>query len=1661
MSATAKRTISGYDRPMVSATVENDREDGGLDTIMEDDTQPIRLMARDCNELFEKLMSPPGGPSESEISTFVQEYHGRFDAWTSFLGVFASGNASLDYRFQRHPGLQDMVIRLLDVLRRNLFLVKVYQASETSQDLAPDAPGDANPKRNFDSNISIAFSSIEETITRLNKLGIAIRLSSRSTSIARARTFAAEHPDLIRVNEFEERAHIALQSLYPNASEIVRQQLADSMADRYAKLQYEIYRMNARRIEIQPNLPVKNATLISGEQKLTELESPQTKSSGNHDAPSPFKVNPAVIINFPASSIDTTRLRENLREDNAEVPRAQPKPPRTITVFANQYREPPLPTFDDGHEYTHCNWCSQRIDRSLTRQKRGGLIEWSDIGRHHYKNDLQPYVCVAEGCCKSRPTYSSSRDWFKHMMSTHSESWAYNIHSRSSWLCPEKHENDSVYVFSTRDELQDHILLRHGPPADSEAFERLIDSAKQHGNENLHLVSSCPLCFFRLETEAAWDDEPAPVESTLGGNKRVVSHGKPEKRVKLSAHAKVTTSWEMGSHVAEHLHYLMIVTLQLMSAMDGTSYGDEGAESMDGDSSSRISAPGHDDWNDRLDELPSEVQGSIDWSDINEEAPSTPGSASSDGGPVPKAVEKSPPEADDQPFRGVESKHLPLADNPDNEATGSLRKAMIDLSSNLSKLILRCRDGAQQKVKVSLGDLEILQRHIGQLQEVLSLFSTAVLAQVDGTKTLSATQLNTISLAIIHCDKQVCLANGKFDEMEGRKPRFQFFRRDRKWPLTGDEMAQLVAALEECPKIISLVFQDELKVGVEVVAFGPRDGVDVDLSPQVPIGLDIRSLDLGIGLPRAQDAEYNSHMNQYLPMCFPGTREDLLLDIMQWADDPHGRLIFWLNGAVGTGKSTISRTVAHSLENKGQLGASFFFRRGQPDLSSCYRFFTTIAVQLSEAIPDLKPHLGGAIGQDPEIGLRSLETQFNSLVLEPLTNLNLPHKPTFIVVIDALDECKEGDDITFVLRLLTQLERLEGARIRIFLTSRPELPIRLGFRELPRYTYQSFTLQNIPQAVIKYDISLFLQAQLAQIGQNSGFGSDWPGKETINRLTQISVPLFACAAAICRFVGSPGLSPELRLRGLSKELDTGKVPGMKEIYLPLMSETLQVIEYRSVRNANELIHNLTTTLGFIVILAEPLSVSALASLIGINREDISRRLSGLHSVLNVPPDSSDLPIKVIHPSFKEFIVNPENVLDSRLWVDEKKAHSSIMEHCLNHLSLFLGQNICILETPGTLRRDLDSVRISIALFKDLQYACLYWPYHYEKRGEGLSDEPGTVPRNYSVNLFLYRDFLHWIEALSLLGQASKSVAMIDVLRSLIDEPEESRFLDDAKSLLLENLEIIDQAPLQIYYSALIFGPEDNTLVSRFQGQFLRSIRKIPRRFGVTEIPGLHEAPIQAVVFSSDGRWLASLSNASHFKLWEAAGVLTLAYVISGHGGSARAAAFSPNGELLATGLESHDVAIRDLTNDFCVAKSLEGHSDVVSAVAWSSDGKLFASGSRDKVVILWDVATWTMMGQQEVRAPVGRLSFTSDGGYLETDREVLAIPPNAPYPVPPLSQRPPGFIGVRDDWITYDDRNFVWLPPKYRGSCSAINGKLFAIGGDSGTVHLFELLEDI
>jgi hypothetical protein len=513
-------------------------------------------------------------------------------------------------------------------------------------------------------------------------------------------------------------------------------------------------------------------------------------------------------------------------------------------------------------------------------------------------------------------------------------------------------------------------------------------------------------------------------------------------------------------------------------------------------------------------------------------------------------------------------------------------------------------------------------------------------------------------------------------------------------------------------------------------------------------------------LPYATEAPFNSYQRQHEPVCLPNTRIQLLEEIYKWADGKNEQLIFWLNGLAGTGKSTIARTVARRFFDQKRLGASFFFSRGGGDVSHADKFATSIAVQLARSIPELHQHVVNAIRERSDITSRSLHDQWNELVLRPLSKLNYKAgSPSCILIVDALDECANDSNIRIILHLLSQVRLVSNFRLQIFLTSRPELPIRHGFSRMTLGTHRDFVLHNISASTVDNDIYLFLKHKLGLIRQERHLDESWPGDIVIKNLVNIASGLFIWAATACRFISEGKRFAPKRLDMILKASSstlTAPEKHLDEIYNTVLQQTISS-EYTE-DEKEESYSLVRQILGSIITLLSPLCIPSLSSLICVPQEDTTQTLNDLHSILDIPRIQSE-PLRLHHPSFRDFLLNEKRCTDTNFQVNERNMHQTLTTQCLEIMSKGLRQNICGLNSFSTSIKDVSDARVQLNLPRELQYACLYWIQHLEKSEMVLSDDD-------QVHKFLQKHLLHWLEALMWMQKVSEAIYAIDALRSI-------------------------------------------------------------------------------------------------------------------------------------------------------------------------------------------------------------------------------------------------------------------------------------------------------
>jgi type II secretory pathway predicted ATPase ExeA len=698
--------------------------------------------------------------------------------------------------------------------------------------------------------------------------------------------------------------------------------------------------------------------------------------------------------------------------------------------------------------------------------------------------------------------------------------------------------------------------------------------------------------------------------------------------------------------------------------------------------------------------------------------------------------------------------------------------AAVELTGSIVKLCGRFI----AEVKHARDDIIALQRTVTSLEGILQSLKE-FLQGCDGSKLSTSSSLvdniNDCVSDLKVLDKKIHLDNKK---TLMRK----FGLRALKWPLQRPEVDKFVNNLERYKSSFILSMQvDQTYVKLK----NPLTWIELThhsyrtLLTEMARSADSFQAHLQLDkLPIAQGAEFDSYVNQHEDECLLGTRTELLLHITQWAMSPKGKSIFWLNGMAGTGKSTISRTVARSLNEAKLLGASFFFKRGEGDRSNAIKLFPTIIRQLIVRIPQLIPGVQTVLNEEPDIAGKSLKEQFDKLILRPFLGLqgselfnwtDLRYTP-ILVVIDALDECAPDEDIRVVLRLLATLQESKIIRLRVFLTSRPELPIRLGFSQIPSIEHQDMALHEIPEVLIQHDISLFLYHRLSVIRIERDLPNDWPGDNAIQSLARLSAPLFIFAATACRILGDLQWDPEDSLAKLlayqNDKPQSDDMPQFDDMsqfdktYLPVLN---RILEGQSQKQERQLVQEFKDVVGAIVTLECPVSVVSLSRLLEIPEKQVDRRLSSLHSVLSIPNDLTQ-PVRLFHLSFRDFLLDSETRHKTPFWVSEEQVHHRLTARCLK-ICGSLKRNVCGL-TYGVTRERIENRVIAQCFTPEIHYSCHYWAHHLA-RSKRCSVEIEELLS--SVHSFLQQHFLHWMEAMSILGLSSEIIGIINLLQSLI------------------------------------------------------------------------------------------------------------------------------------------------------------------------------------------------------------------------------------------------------------------------------------------------------
>ena len=474
-----------------------------------------------------------------------------------------------------------------------------------------------------------------------------------------------------------------------------------------------------------------------------------------------------------------------------------------------------------------------------------------------------------------------------------------------------------------------------------------------------------------------------------------------------------------------------------------------------------------------------------------------------------------------------------------------------------------------------------------------------------------------------------------------------------------------------------------------------------------------------------------------------GTREAVLDEIELWTRDFNEPPVYWLNGLAGTGKSTIAQTIAERVFANGQLGVSFFCSRDFLDQGSLQLIFPTLVVQLAHKYTEFWSILVPSLQLDPRIADESLYNQMDKLIVQPLRKSAI----STIIVIDALDECKDDNPASAILSVIGQFVS-QIPKVKFFLTGCPEPWIHQGFH-LPKMVDVTsvFILHQVKSSQVDSDIRLFFIHSFSELSCQHGL-CDWPSKDQLDLLCKRAAGLFSCAVAAVKFVGHGNNGPEEQLVHLLRSPESIVHEGRIEFRPTLDLLYMSILQKAFGDDDPENDPKIRSVLGAVILAVNPLSPSTIATLVGLSIETVSFQLSLVCSLLILEEDVN-YSVLPFHKSFPDFIVDPNRCTNQRFCVSPPNHHLELLIGCLSLMNQRLEKNICKLPDAISNDKVYDlQERAEQCVGPALQYACRSWHKHLI----GIHMVLGHIPKIASIlHQFLEEKFLFWLEVLSILG----------------------------------------------------------------------------------------------------------------------------------------------------------------------------------------------------------------------------------------------------------------------------------------------------------------------
>ncbi|KAF3225088.1 hypothetical protein TWF106_002968 [Orbilia oligospora] len=641
--------------------------------------------------------------------------------------------------------------------------------------------------------------------------------------------------------------------------------------------------------------------------------------------------------------------------------------------------------------------------------------------------------------------------------------------------------------------------------------------------------------------------------------------------------------------------------------------------------------------------------------------------------------------------------------------------------------------------------------------------------------------------------------------------------------------------------------------------------------------------------------------------------------------------------------------------------------------------------------------------------------------------------PRVYLVIDALDECQEGDMAEF-LQLLVRTGLNNPSKVKWLLTSRP---FHIANQELLAGSDQELVSLELNFEHVSAGVAIYIIEKVAELDRRHHYGQTLR-QEIEKQLTVRAKGIYMWVSLVCKRL--EGVSPDEVLAAIEDS-----PPGL----FPFYNRALKQL---GAGHDSEITKSCIRLLRVAALTYSVLSVDEVESVSGLDlsgeRITITMLLDMCASFLSLRDQENKL-IGFVHQSARDYL----NTEEARLILEGNGAygHREIVLTSLSYLSRNLKINIVDLAKFEEPRPLLQPGKLDdrLARVKTSQYAARTWVHHLAELDEMTLAQETFSRSDGEFSIFCHDKLLQWLECMCIVARVTYVSGILGVLAE--------RYPD---------------YPLQVYAYAMAFTPETSLL----RGQ---NLDKAPTWLGtVPQLQPNHEhIPLQprgqrfrkqkpdhtwrnncdrrdadrqpkfemgqlcdvhkVIRFSPDGKQIASraLSNKNVVQLWDSlTGGLHKSLV--GHLYPVKTIAYSSDGKLIASGSENikvWDTISGELQITLCDSSNTDLY---VRAVAFSLDGDKIASASDYGNIQIWDTKTGTSETTIKAHSRIATVSFSPNGKYI-------------------VSGSYDGYVKVWDSTTGEFQKQFYPVHPVTTVAFSP-SGKHIAAGDCSGVFHIWD-----